>query len=77
MKKGAEKILKYNDLTTEKQHTWYCKRKSDTGNNRSKLELSQNHSKKPQQHTEKARTQESTNKTAIFGTAYILLKVLT
>jgi len=21
MKKGAEKILKYNDLTTEKQHT--------------------------------------------------------
>jgi hypothetical protein len=37
----------------------------------------QNHSKMPQQHTEKAQTQEPTNQTVIFGTAYVLLEVLT
>jgi len=35
MEKRAEKIVKYNELTTEIQHMWDCKMKSDTGNNRS------------------------------------------
>ena len=34
IKKEAEKILKYKDLTIEIQHMWNVKNKSDTSNNR-------------------------------------------
>jgi len=34
IKKEAEKILKYEDITREIQHTWNIKNKIDTSNNR-------------------------------------------
>jgi hypothetical protein len=34
IKKGAEKMLKYKDLTIDIQGMWNVKAKSDTGNNR-------------------------------------------
>ena len=34
IKKEAEKILKYKDLTIEIQRTWNVKRKGDTSNNK-------------------------------------------
>ena len=34
IKKEAEKILKYKDLTTEIQRMWNVKNKGDTSNNR-------------------------------------------
>jgi hypothetical protein len=34
IKKEAEKILKYKDLTIEIQRMWKCKNKGDSSNNR-------------------------------------------
>jgi len=44
IKKEAEKILKYEDLTTEIQRMWNVKNKGDTSNNRGRLGLFQSHS---------------------------------
>jgi hypothetical protein len=54
--KEAEKILKYEDLTTEIQHTWNVKT-SDTSNKRSNWSHFKIIQKIPVQHTRKARNQ--------------------
>jgi hypothetical protein len=58
IKKEAEMILRYKDLTTEIQRLWNVKKdKGDTSNyrgNRNRLKILQ---KIPEQHTGKARSQ--------------------
>ena len=43
-KEGAEKILKYKDLTIKRSVQVVCESKSDTSNNMGKLEPPQNYS---------------------------------
>jgi len=75
IKKGAEKILKYKDLTTEKQRMWNVKTKvipviTGATGTISKL-FTKYVSNIPGKHEFK-----ELQKTAILGTAHILRKVL-
>ena len=53
IKKEAEKILKYKDLTVEIQRTWNVKNKGDTGNNRGDWDYFRVIQKIREQHTGK------------------------
>ena len=53
IKKEAEKILKYKDLTTEIQRMWKVKNKGDTSNNRSDWDHFKIIQKIHKQHTRK------------------------
>ena len=54
IKKEAEIILKYKDLTIEIQRTWNVKNKGDTRNNRSNRNHLKIIQKIPEQHTRNA-----------------------
>jgi hypothetical protein len=73
IKKVAEKIPNYIDLTTQIQRMWNGV-KSYTSNNRGNRNNLKIIQKIPEQHTGKARTKEL-QKTVTLGTAHILWEV--
>jgi hypothetical protein len=56
IKKEAEKILKYKDLTIEIQRMWKCKNKGDTSNNWGDWDHFKTIQKTREQHTRKSRS---------------------
>jgi hypothetical protein len=77
IKKEAEKILKYKDLTREIHSTWNAKNRSDTSNNGGKWNHFKLIPKIPEQQTWKARNQGCTTENSHIGhCTHILRKVL-
>jgi len=75
VKKEAEKILKYKDLTNRNTAHAECKNKGDTSNNRGDWDCFKVIQKIREQNTRKHEVKEL-QKTAILGTAHMLRKVL-
>ena len=73
IKKEAEKILKYKDLTIAIQRLWNVKTKGDISNNRGDWGYFKVIQKIREQLT---RETKKLQKTAILGTAHILRKIL-
>jgi hypothetical protein len=65
IKKEAEKILKYKDLTIDIQRMWNVKNKCDTSSNRGNWNHFKIIKKIPEQHTGKARNQGTTENSHI------------